>query len=99
MAEEEPQKAPLGLPPLGYGATSMIAAGLAWASNFLVVVAGIAVWLVVMFPLALISTVAGLLGICIGLRSQNWLAAGISIVGLVVTGIVVWWSWSALTNW
>ena len=46
-----------------------------------------------------LNMVAGLLGICIGLRSQNWLAVGISIVGLVVTGIVVWWSWSALTNW
>ena len=99
MAEEKPQKALLGLSPLGYGATSVIAAGLAWASNFLVVVAGVAVWLVVLILLALISTVAGLLGIGTGLRSQNWLAVGISIVGVVVTGIVAWWSWSALTNW
>ena len=99
MAEQNPQRAPFGLSPLSYGTTSLVAAGLAWASNLLVVAAGIPVWLVILFLLALVSTVAGLLGVGIGLRSQNWLGVGTAVVGLVLTGCVVWWSWSALTNW
>ena len=64
----------------------------------LIVVVGVALWLVVLFPLVLIGAVTGLLGIGAGAYYKDLLGSVTAALGLALIGIMVWSSLSNLNN-
>ena len=92
---EESHNTLFGLSPVRYGTVSLIAACLAFASQWLVVVVGVFLCLVAFIPLALIGIVSGLLGIGTGLYYGQWPG---SVAGTVGVAIIAFVSWSLAQN-
>jgi len=95
---EKSRKTLLGLTPVRYGTVSLIAACLAFASQWLVVAVGVFLFLVVLIPLLLIGVVSGLLGVGAGIYYKDWLACVTATLGLGLVGLLGWLFISNLNN-
>ena len=73
-----------------YGTVSLIAACLAFLSQWLVMLVGVFLCLVALIPLALIGSLSGLLGIGTGLYYRQWPGCVAGTMGVVIIGFVIW---------
>ena len=86
---------PRSISPTRYGATSLIAACLAWASWPLVLVVGVFLAICWVLPLAIVAVAAGLLGIGLGAYRKE-VASVMSAGGLALIGAGAWMVMNAM---
>ena len=75
-----------GQSPTRLGRASLAAAGLAFASQALVVPAGVFLCIVALVPLMLMAVACGLLAVGSGVYYKDWTGSAAGALGLILTG-------------